>query len=164
MKAKRIFSREAVCGHSESKGQVQLTITGATAVLQHVQAGTLRALGVTTLKRIRVAPDIPAIDETLPGFEASQWYGIVTPAHTPAAILKRLEEEIRKAMHLPDVLARLDTEGVEPWEVTPEEFRNHGDRNTAGGKKAAPVHHVRFRMAANGLAGKNSLRFHRNRP
>jgi tripartite-type tricarboxylate transporter receptor subunit TctC len=106
-------------------GQVQLTITGATAVLQHAQAGTLRAIGVTTLKRIRVAPDIPTIAETLPGFEASQWYGIVTPAHTPPAILKRLEEEIRKAMHLPDVLARLETEGVELWEVTPAEFRAH---------------------------------------
>jgi len=104
-------------------GQVQLTITGATAVLQHAQAGTLRALGVTTLKRIRVAPDIPAIAETLPGFEASQWYGIVTPAHTPAPILKRLEEEIRRVMHMPDVLARLETEGVELWEVSPAEFR-----------------------------------------
>jgi tripartite-type tricarboxylate transporter receptor subunit TctC len=104
-------------------GQVQLTITGATAVLQHAQAGTLRALGVTTLKRIRVAPDIPAIAETLPGFEASQWYGIVTPAHTPAPILKSLEEEIRRVMHMPDVLARLETEGVELWEVSPAEFR-----------------------------------------
>ena len=106
-------------------GQVQLTITGATAVLQHVQAGTLRALGVTTLKRIRVAPDIPAIAETLPGFEASQWYGVVMPAHTPAPILKRLEQEIRKIMHMPEVLARLETEGVELREVTPEEFRAH---------------------------------------
>jgi tripartite-type tricarboxylate transporter receptor subunit TctC len=106
-------------------GQVQLTITGATAVLQHAQAGTLRALGVTTLQRIRVAPDIPAIAETLPGFEASQWYGIVAPAHTPVPILKRLEQEIRKVMHMPEVLARLETEGVELWEVTPEEFRAH---------------------------------------
>jgi tripartite-type tricarboxylate transporter receptor subunit TctC len=85
----------------------------------------LRALGVTTIKRIRVAPDIPAIAETLPGFEASQWYGIVAPAHTPTPILKRLEEEIRKVMHMPDVLARLETEGVEIWEVTPQEFRAH---------------------------------------
>jgi len=106
-------------------GQVQLTITGATAVLQHAQAGTLRALGVTTLKRIHVAPEIPAIAETLPGFEASQWYGIVTPAHTPAPILKRLAEEIRRVMHAPDVLERLETEGVELWEVSPEQFREH---------------------------------------
>lgn len=106
-------------------GQVQLTITGATAVLEHARAGSLRALGVTTLKRIRVAPDIPAIAETLPGFEASQWYGIVTPAHTPAPILKRLEDELYKIMHMPDVLTRLEAEGVELWEVTPAEFRAH---------------------------------------
>jgi tripartite-type tricarboxylate transporter receptor subunit TctC len=106
-------------------GQVQLTITGATAVLQHAQAGSLRALGVTTLKRIRVAPDIPAMAETLPGFEASQWYGIVAPAHTPAPIRKRLEDELHKIMRMPDVLARLEAEGVELWEVTPSEFRAH---------------------------------------
>jgi tripartite-type tricarboxylate transporter receptor subunit TctC len=106
-------------------GQVQLTITGATAVLQHVQAGTLRALGVTTLKRIHVAPEIPAIAETLPGFEASQWYGIVTPAHTPAPILNRLAEEIHRVMHMPDVMERLETEGVELWDVSPAEFRDH---------------------------------------
>jgi tripartite-type tricarboxylate transporter receptor subunit TctC len=104
-------------------GQLQLTITGATAVLQHAQAGTLRALGVTTLARIRVVPEIPAIAETLPGYEASQWYGIVTPAHTPAPILSRLSREIRRIMRSPDVLARLEAEGVEPWDITPEEFR-----------------------------------------
>jgi tripartite-type tricarboxylate transporter receptor subunit TctC len=104
-------------------GQLQLTITGATAVLQHVQAGSLRALGVTTLKRIRVAPEIPAIAETLPGFEASQWYGIVMPAHAPQPILERLEQEIRRIMRAPDVLARLEAEGVELWEIPRDEFR-----------------------------------------
>jgi tripartite-type tricarboxylate transporter receptor subunit TctC len=109
-------------------GQLQLTITGATAVLQHVQAGSLRALGVTTLQRIRVASEIPAIAETLPGFEASQWYGIVAPAHTPQPILSRLEHEIRKIMHAPDVLARLEAEGVELWEITPDEFRAYVEK------------------------------------
>jgi tripartite-type tricarboxylate transporter receptor subunit TctC len=104
-------------------GQVQLTMTGVTAVLQHVQAGTLRAIGVSTLKRIHVAPEVPAIAETLPGFEASQWYGIVTPAHTPAPILGRLSEEIRRVVASPDVAERLEAEGVDPWDVTPAEFR-----------------------------------------
>jgi tripartite-type tricarboxylate transporter receptor subunit TctC len=106
-------------------GQVQLTMTGSTAVLQHVQAGTLRGLGVSTLKRISVAPDIPAIAETLPGFEASQWYGIVAPAHTPKPILARYYEEIRKIMKMPDVQARLAAEGVDPWDVTPAEFHDY---------------------------------------
>jgi tripartite-type tricarboxylate transporter receptor subunit TctC len=106
-------------------GQVQLTMTGSTAVLQHVHAGTMRGLGVSTLKRLSVAPEIPAIAETLPGFEASQWYGIVAPAHTPAPILKRYYEEIRRIMKLPDVKERLAAEGVDPWDVTPEQFRKH---------------------------------------
>jgi tripartite-type tricarboxylate transporter receptor subunit TctC len=85
----------------------------------------MRGLGVSTLKRLSVAPEIPAIAETLPGFEASQWYGIVAPAHTPAPILKRYYEEIRRIMKLPDVKERLAAEGVDPWDVTPEQFRNH---------------------------------------
>jgi tripartite-type tricarboxylate transporter receptor subunit TctC len=106
-------------------GQVQLTMTGSTAVLQHVQAGTMRGIGVSTLKRLSVAPDIPAIAETLPGFEASQWYGIVTPAHTSAPILARYSELISKIMKMPDVVARLAAEGVDPWDVTPRQFRDH---------------------------------------
>jgi tripartite-type tricarboxylate transporter receptor subunit TctC len=106
-------------------GQVQLTMTGSTAVLQHVQGGTLRGIGVSTLKRLAVAPDIPAIAETLPGFEASQWYGIVAPAHTPKPILARYYEEIRKIMKMSDVQARLAAEGVDPWDVMPEEFRSY---------------------------------------
>jgi tripartite-type tricarboxylate transporter receptor subunit TctC len=106
-------------------GQVQLTMTGSTAVLQHVQAGTLRGIGVSTLKRISVAPDIPAIAETLPGFEASQWYGIVAPAHTPKPILARYYEEIGKIMKMPDVQARLAAEGVDPWDITPDEFHDY---------------------------------------
>jgi tripartite-type tricarboxylate transporter receptor subunit TctC len=106
-------------------GQVQLTMTGSTAVLQHVQGGTLRGIGVSTLKRLSVAPDIPAIAETLPGFEASQWYGIVAPAHTPKPILARYYEEIRKIMKMPDVQARLTAEGVDPWDISPEEFHDY---------------------------------------
>src|SRR5262245_60967405 len=106
-------------------GQVQLTMTGSTTVLQHVHAGTMRGLGVSTLKRLSVAPEIPAIAETLAGFEASQWYGLVAPAHTPAPILGRYYEEIRKIMKMPDVKQRLAAEGVDPWDVTPEQFRNH---------------------------------------
>jgi tripartite-type tricarboxylate transporter receptor subunit TctC len=106
-------------------GQVQLTMTGATAVLQHVRAGSLRGIGVSTLKRLDVAPDIPAIAETLSGFEASQWYGIVAPAGLPDEILKRLSSEIRTILRTSEVKQRLETEGAELWDVSPEEFRQH---------------------------------------
>jgi tripartite-type tricarboxylate transporter receptor subunit TctC len=106
-------------------GQVQLTMTGATAVLQHVRTGGLRGLGVSTLKRLKVAPEIPAIAETLPGFEASQWYGIVAPAGVPQEIRERLTKEIKTIMQSPELQARLETEGADYWDVTPDEFRAH---------------------------------------
>jgi tripartite-type tricarboxylate transporter receptor subunit TctC len=106
-------------------GRVQLTMTGTPAVLQFVQINQLRGLGVSTLKRIKVAPDLPAISETLPGFEASQWYGIVAPTGTPELMAQRLHAEIRAIMILPEVQKRLDTEGAEHWDISSEDFRNH---------------------------------------
>jgi tripartite-type tricarboxylate transporter receptor subunit TctC len=106
-------------------GQVQLTMTGVTAVLQHARAGSLVGLGVSTLKRLAAAPEIPAVAETLPGFEASQWYGVVAPAGVPAPILQRLYTEIRRIMALPEVAERLEGEGASPWDITPDEFRAH---------------------------------------
>ena len=67
---------------------------------------------------------MPTIAETLPGFEASQWYGIVAPAGTPEPIVQRLNAEVRQAMASPDVAAKLVKEGAEPWLTTPAEFHD----------------------------------------
>jgi tripartite-type tricarboxylate transporter receptor subunit TctC len=104
-------------------GQVQLTMTGVLSLLPHVRSGSLRALGVSTRKRLAIAPEIPAIAETLPGFEASAWYGIVAPAGTPDVIVERLHREIRTIMTSPDITQRLTAEGSEHWDISPEEFR-----------------------------------------
>jgi tripartite-type tricarboxylate transporter receptor subunit TctC len=106
-------------------GQVQVTMTGVLSVLQHVRAGGLRGLGVSTTKRLAVAPEIPAIAETLKDFEASQWYGLVAPAGTPAPILARLHSEIRTIMRSSEITQRLTTEGAEHWDITPAAFRAH---------------------------------------
>jgi tripartite-type tricarboxylate transporter receptor subunit TctC len=106
-------------------GQVQLTMTGVLSVLPHVRAGTLRGLGVSTLKRLAVAPEIPAIAETLKDFEASQWYGLVAPAGTPPQLVERLTAEIRTIMTSPDIAARLAREGAEHWDISPDAFRAH---------------------------------------
>jgi tripartite-type tricarboxylate transporter receptor subunit TctC len=106
-------------------GQVQVTMTGVLSVLPQVRAGTLRGLGVSTVKRLPVAPEIPAIAETLKDFEASQWYGVVAPAGTPPAILTRLHAEIGTIMRSPDVARRLATEGAEFWDISPAAFRAH---------------------------------------
>jgi tripartite-type tricarboxylate transporter receptor subunit TctC len=106
-------------------GQVQATFTSGVSLLPHVRAGTLRALGVSTQNRLSIAPDIPAIAETLPGFDLSAWYGIVGPAGLPEPVVRRLHDEIRKAMASPDIAKRLNTEGAVHWDVSPEEFRSY---------------------------------------
>jgi tripartite-type tricarboxylate transporter receptor subunit TctC len=106
-------------------GQVQLTMTGVLSVLPHVRAGTLRGLGVSTTKRLAVAPDIPAIAETLKDFEASQWYGLVAPAGTPPRLVERLSAEIRAIMTSPEIAARLAHEGAEHWDISADAFRAH---------------------------------------
>jgi tripartite-type tricarboxylate transporter receptor subunit TctC len=106
-------------------GQVQATFTSGVSLLPHVRSGALRALGFGTPKRIAAATDIPAIAETVPGFEASSWYGIVAPAGTPDAIARRLYPEVRKAMASPEIARRLNNEGAEHWDISPEEFRSY---------------------------------------
>jgi tripartite-type tricarboxylate transporter receptor subunit TctC len=106
-------------------GQVQATFTSGVSLLPHVRSGALRALGFGTPNRIAAAPDIPAIAETVPGFEASSWYGIVAPAGTPEPIVQRLYLAIRHAMASPEIARRLNNEGADHWDVTPGEFRNY---------------------------------------
>ncbi|MEE1655467.1 tripartite tricarboxylate transporter substrate binding protein [Microvirga sp. CF3062] len=107
-------------------GRVQLTFTGAPNLLQHVEAGTMRALAVSGLSRLKGASTIPTVAESgYPGFEASQWYGILVPAGTPKAVVDRLNTEIRTAMAAPEIAERLSLEGAEVWTNSPDEFRNH---------------------------------------
>lgn len=104
-------------------GQVDATFTGAPAVLPHVRSGRLRALAVSSARRIPSLPDVPTVAESgYPGFEADQWYGVVAPAGTPAAVVARLNAEINKALALPDVAQQLASEGALPMPATPQEF------------------------------------------
>jgi tripartite-type tricarboxylate transporter receptor subunit TctC len=125
-------------------GQVQATFTSGVSLLPHVRAGTLRALGVSTRDRLSIAPDIPAIAETLPGFDLSAWYGIVGPAGLPEPIVRRLHEEIRKAMASPDIGKRLNTEGAVHWDVSPEEFRKYVVAETARWKTVIEAAKIRI--------------------
>lgn len=104
-------------------GDVQLMFAGAPAVLQHVRAGKLHALGVASLKRIVGAPDLPTLSESgLAGFDVTSWYSIVAPAGTPPEIVARLQREIDKALREPDVREKLAGLGAEPIANTPTEF------------------------------------------
>lgn len=103
-------------------GQVDATFTGAPAVLPHVRSGRLRALAVSSPQRLPSLPDVPTVAESLAGFDADQWYGIVAPAGTPAAVVSKLNAEINKALQLPAVAEQLATEGAIPTPTTPKAF------------------------------------------
>ncbi|MDP2004394.1 MAG: tripartite tricarboxylate transporter substrate binding protein [Rubrivivax sp.] len=107
-------------------GQVDATFTGAPAVLPHIKSGRLRALAVSSPQRIPSLPDVPTVAESgYPGFEADQWYGVVAPAGTPAAVVALLNTEINKALALPDVAQQLAGEGAVPMSTTPQAFGQH---------------------------------------
>jgi tripartite-type tricarboxylate transporter receptor subunit TctC len=104
-------------------GQVDATFTGAPAVLPHVRSGRLRALAVSSAQRLAALPDVPTVAESgVAGFEADQWYGVVAPAGTPAAVVARLNTEINKSLALPEVAQQLAVEGALPTPGTPQAF------------------------------------------
>jgi tripartite-type tricarboxylate transporter receptor subunit TctC len=94
-------------------GQVPVMFPSVVTATAYIKAGRLKVLGVTTAKRLPETPNVPTIAETLPGYEASIWYGVVAPAGTPAAIVKTLNEAIRSVLQPPDVRKRLVQQGVE---------------------------------------------------
>jgi len=104
-------------------GQVQFAMSTIGLVEPHVQTGRLRLLGVGSVKRYTRLPDVPTIAESgVRGYEAEQWYGVVGPAGTPAAIVNKLAAEIKTIVANPDVRERFYSQGIEPVYATPEEF------------------------------------------
>ncbi len=107
-------------------GQVAMTMTGVPPVLQFIQSGKLRALGVSGRERVEALPDVPTIAEAgVKGFEATQWYGIVAPAGTPPAIIGRLNAALRAILAGAEMRERLAALGAVPAAGPPEEFARH---------------------------------------
>jgi tripartite-type tricarboxylate transporter receptor subunit TctC len=105
--------------------RVQLMLAGAPPTLPHIRNGKLRAIGVTTMKRNAALPDVPAFSETVPGYEATTWYGYMVPAATPKPVIARLNRDIRNALEAPTVKKVLADAGFEPDPSTPEEFSRY---------------------------------------
>ncbi len=103
-------------------GHLKLSFSSAAAVMPHVKTGRLKAIAVTSLKRVPSLPDIPAIAETLPGYEATTWWGIVGPAGIAKPIAAKLSHEIGKALSRPEMIERFSQLGAEPHASTPAEF------------------------------------------
>ncbi|HXF66178.1 MAG TPA: tripartite tricarboxylate transporter substrate binding protein [Burkholderiales bacterium] len=104
-------------------GQAQISIGSLIQTLPHIRAGRLRVLGTGGAKRAAILPEVPTIAEAgLPGYEASNWWGILAPAGTPAAVVRRLHEEVAAIVASPEVQKWFVSEGAEAVNRSPEEF------------------------------------------
>ena len=104
-------------------GQVAAFFDTPVTALPQIRAGTVRALGISTAKRLTVAPDIPTVAEAgLPGYEVIGWNGILAPANTPRPIIDKLNKAIREALKTPEMVKLLTEQGIEPAGNSPEEF------------------------------------------
>ena len=121
-------------------GQVQVLFTGAPALLPHIKSGRIRALAVSSPRRMALLPEVPTVAESgvagTQGFEADQWYGLVAPAGTPAEVVKALNDQVNKALASADVKARLASEGAEATPTSPPAF---GELIAADLRRWAPV-------------------------
>jgi len=103
-------------------GQVQVMFADTPSSIEHVKAGKLRALAVTTAKRSEILPEVPAVSEFLPGFEASNWFGAAAPKNTPPEIIDKLNREINVALAEPQMKARLADLGAASLAGSPADF------------------------------------------
>jgi tripartite-type tricarboxylate transporter receptor subunit TctC len=104
-------------------GQVQLVFGAVPVTLPHVKAGRLRALAVTTNKRIAAAPDLPTVEEVgYPGYEVTNWHGLLGPKGLPRGIVERLNKEIGEVVKSEEMKKNLTAEGLEPAGGSPERF------------------------------------------
>ena len=104
-------------------GQVQMTLSDMVPFVPHIASGKLRAIAQTTAKRSLLLPDLPTVAETLPGYDATSWYGLMAPAGTPAPIIQKLHAELTKIMQSAEVKARYAQLGVEPVVNSPEQYK-----------------------------------------
>jgi len=113
-------------------GEIQLVFIGIPAALPHIKAGKLRALALVAPQRSPALPEVPTVAEAgLKDFEVTTWYGIMTPSGTPRPIVSRLNAELVKIMHTPDVKERLAGMATDPLTSTPEEFAAYLKREIA---------------------------------
>ncbi len=107
-------------------GEVQLLVTNMASVLPHIKSGRVRALGITSLQRSPLAPEVPTVAESgLPKFEYATWYGMLAPAGTPSAIVTRIQTDIAKVLGPPKVRERLSQQGLDVLATSPGDFARY---------------------------------------
>ncbi len=103
-------------------GQVQMMFADTPSSIEHVRVGKLRALAVTTAARSEILPEVPTVSESLPGFEASNWFGLAAPKNTPPEIVDQLNNEINAVLAEPKIMARLGEVGAAAFKGSPADF------------------------------------------
>ena len=112
-------------------GQVQFNLGSLVQMVPHVRSGKLKALGVSSARRVPAMPEVPTIAEAgVPGYEVSNWWGILAPAGTPSPVLDRLYKEITAILDSPDTRRRFELEGADIVRMTPPEFANFVGQET----------------------------------
>jgi tripartite-type tricarboxylate transporter receptor subunit TctC len=104
-------------------GQVQVYFPGTVSSIEYIKTGRLRALALTAATRSEALPDLPTVAEFVPGYEASNWFGVGAPKATPAEIVAKLNKEINAGLADPKLRARLADLGGTPMPMTPADFR-----------------------------------------
>ena len=103
-------------------GRTDFMFDNISSALPQVKGGALKALAVTTAKRVPFAPDLPTVNDTLPGFDVSSWFGFSLPRKTPQAIVEKLAADTKIAVSDPDVKAKLEGAGAEPMGSNSADF------------------------------------------
>jgi tripartite-type tricarboxylate transporter receptor subunit TctC len=116
-------------------GKLDVLFDSLPSGLPHVKEGRLRALGITSLKRSPLLPDLPAIAETVPGFESNTWFGVYGPKGMPAELVARVNQGLNQALQEADVKDRLARLGIEPVSGTPQQFAAMVENDRAKWKK-----------------------------
>jgi tripartite-type tricarboxylate transporter receptor subunit TctC len=125
-------------------GHVQVMFDTLVTSIEHIRSNELRALAVTSLTRVEVLPNVPAVAELVPEYEADGWQGIAAPANTPAGIIDKLNKQVNSALADPKFAARIADLGGVPFATSPPEFRNFIAEFTAKWSKLIRAANIRM--------------------
>jgi tripartite-type tricarboxylate transporter receptor subunit TctC len=126
-------------------GQTNIFFSSTATAMPHVKSGRLRAIAVTTAKRIAALPEVPTVAESgVPGYEVDQWYGVITSSSVPKPIVRKLNAGIVEALRQPDVATRLAADGSTPIGSSPEQFNAHIKSEIAKWQRLVKEANLRF--------------------
>jgi tripartite-type tricarboxylate transporter receptor subunit TctC len=119
-------------------GRIPLVFVPASAAIQHVEKGDLKALATTSLQRASIAPNVPTMAEAgLPGFDLGLWFGLLAPAGTPREVIDKLAQATNEALAVPEIVAALRARGQDPLGGSPSDFARYIDSEIKKGKELA---------------------------